>query len=331
LDQPDFSLHPNPWVRRLHTSWPLFRAFRVDVRVSWTILIWPFVHAAAYWSFLTPKEAVGWGVAMTLAQFASVWTHEMGHIAMGRRCGVETYKMTLRGLGGLAHLDSPAQSPRDEAKIALAGPVTHFAWMAVLFPLVWHFEAGHSREHWHWMLEGFAVYQITMMVFNLLPVWPLDGGRATRAALATRMNSGRASYLASNVGFVGNGLFILTGLGVSFEIFGETVGRTGFLLVWVGIDGIRACRQLRMEALYGDAYGDPDPFQKTLLESQAAVREMEDEERQVRHAAADERRLLQEKADRLLDRINELGGVDKLSAKERRELEEASRALARGD
>jgi len=147
--------------------------------------------------------------------------------------------------------------------------------------------------------------------------------------MATRMDSGRASYLVSNIGFVGNGALIVLWI-VSMATSKEPVfAAFGFVSAWIGFDGIQACRRLRMEALYGDAYGDRDPFQKTLLESQAAVRAMEDEEKTGRRAAADERLRLQEKADRLLDRINELGGIDKLSAKERKELEQASRALAK--
>ena len=328
----DQEFHPSPLMRLLNTSWPLFRAFRVNVRVSWTIVIWPLLVALPMFKWLPVPEALGWGAAWTLALFTTVWVHEMGHITMGRRCGVEAERMTLRGLGGLAHQQANAQTPRDEALIALAGPVTHFLWMAVLFPAVWALRDAHGHELWHSMLSAFAQYQIVMFVFNVLPVYPLDGGRAARAALSTRIDATKASYYVANAGFVGNGLFVLLGI---LSVFGfadpHTWGAYGFLIAWIGLEGIQSCRQLRHEAKYGGVYGDHDPFQRTLVASQAAMREIdrdEQRERDERRAARDRRAQLQETADRLLDRINEVGGIENLSAKERAELERASRALA---
>jgi Zn-dependent protease len=328
----DFEPETPPLTRLLNASWPLFRAFRVDVRVSWTIVIWPLLIALPMFKWLPAGEALGWGAAWTVANFTTVWFHEMGHITMGRRCGIETERMTLRALGGLAHLQAPAQTPRDDALIALAGPVTHLLWMAVLFPAVWLLRDAHGDELWFWMLSGFAQYQVVMLVFNLLPVYPLDGGRAARSLLALRIDATKASYHIATLGFVGNGIFVLLGV---LSLFGiadsRSWGAYGFLIAWLGIEGIQACRQLRLEAKYGGVYADRDPFQQTLVASQAAMREIdrdEQRERDERRAARERREKLQETADRLLDRINEVGGIEKLSAKERAELERASRALA---
>lgn len=300
--------------------------------MSWTILVIPIVFAVSFPKEMTAGQVVGWSVAWTLGLFTTVWVHEMGHISMGRRCGIETETMTLRALGGLAHMGAPAQTPGDEIRISLAGPATHLFWMAVLYPAVWKLEGAYGGELWFAMLDLFARLQLSLLIFNLLPVYPLDGGRVLRGALSLRIHANRASLHAATVGFAGNGAFILLGalawLGIA-DPFSH--GRFGFVLVLLGLEGIQACRQLRMEARYGDIYGDHDPFQKTLLASQAAVREMEREEsaeREARRTAQDERRALQETVDRLLDRINEAGGIDKLSAKERKELERASRALA---
>ncbi len=324
----DLSLHPNPLVRAMQTSWPLFRALRVNVRASWTIAVMPFFFAWRFTKFLPLEQAAVWGAAWTFALYATVWTHEMGHITMGRRCGIETDRMTLRALGGLAHLAAPAQTPKDEIKIALAGPAVHLLWIAALWPLDRFVGDAHPYETWSWMLHALFRMQFAMLAFNLLPVYPLDGGTTLRGALALRTHANRASYWTANVGFVGNGALVLVGLlscveATNFLHFGEY----GVFLAWIGIEGINACRRLRLEAMYGDVYGDSDPFQKTLLESQAAVREMERGESDERDAARERRRRAQEETDRLLDRINELGGVDKLSARERRELERASREL----
>lgn len=330
MTDPDFQ--PSPLMRLLNASWPLFRAFRVDVRVSWTILVWPLLIAWPMFKWLPPGQALLWGSSWTLAIFATVWVHEMGHVTMGRRCGIETERITLRALGGLAHLQAPAQTPKDDVLIALAGPVTHLFWLAILFPAVWLLRAAHEDELWFWMLSGFASYQLTMLLFNLLPIYPLDGGRAARGALALRMDATKASYWIANAGFVGNGILVLLGV---LSLFGiadpRSWGAYGILIAWIGVEGIQACRQLRFEAKYGDIYGAQDPFQRTLVASQAAMRELdrdEQREREARRAVRDRRAQLQETTDRLLDRINEVGGIENLSAKERDELERASRALA---
>ncbi len=319
-------------TRLLNTSWPVFRALRVDVRVSWTIVIIPLFIAWTLAKWMPWADALAWGAASTLALYATTWTHEMGHIAMGRRCGVETETMTLRALGGLAHLSAPAQTPKDDIRISLAGPATHLVWMAVLFPSTWLLRDTQGRETWFWMLDGFARLQLWMMVFNLLPVWPLDGGKATRSALALRVHANRASYHAATIGFVGNAAFIVLGLLSWLKVADPLAfGTYGFLLVWIGVEGIQACRQLRMDAKYGEIYADHDPFQQTLVASKSAMRGADAEEqreREARRAARAERQRLQETTDRLLDRINELGGIDKLSARERSELERASRALS---
>lgn len=330
MDQPDF--RTTPLQRLMGTTWPLFRAFRVDVRVSWTVLLWPLFLALQFGRWMSAGEAILWGSVWTAALYATTWTHEMGHIAAGRRCGIETERISLRALGGLAHLGAPAQTPRDEILIALAGPAVHLVWMAVLYPAIWLLRADHDAETWFAMLSSLGRLQLSMMVFNLLPVHPLDGGRTLRGALALRMDATRASYWAANAGFAGNAVFIVLGALSLFKVadpFGY--GPFGFLLVWIGIEGIQACRRLRFEAQQGDVYGEHDPFQKTLLASQAAMRDLEDDERKEREArrtAQERRRELQATADRLLDRINEVGGVDKLSASERRELERASRELS---
>lgn len=325
--------HPDPLMRLLNTSWPLFRAFRVDVRVSWTIVIWPLLFALMFGEggFLSPGEAVFWGIVMTVALFAAVFTHEMGHIAMGRRVGIETELMTLRGLGGLAHMDSGAGNPRDDILVSAAGPATHLPWLAILYPLVWILRPDHGFETWFWMLGVLARLHLALMIFNLLPVYPMDGGRILRATLNFRMDATRASHHTATVGFVGNGLYILVGV---LAWFGGPdpvgLGRGAFLLVWIGINGILACRRLRLMAKYGEMEAAADPFQKVLHASKEATRKQEKEEekrRRAEAAAREERRRLQEEVDRLLDRVNEVGGIDHLPRRERRALERASRAL----
>ncbi len=314
----------------------------MEVRASWTAALWPIVFLVGFSKRMDLGPALLWGVAWTLALFANVWTHEMGHIVAGRRYGIETERMTLRGLGGLAHLQAKASSPRQDVVISLAGPATHLLWLAVLGPLTWWIGTGlGSDARWPWMLRAFTWTQVHLLVFNLLPIYMLDGSRVLLALLTKLRGSGWAALTTSTVGFVGNGAFVLVGVLAFLEVCDPLgSGPFSFLLAWLGIEGIQACRQLRLEAKYGDVYGDPDPFAATLLASKQAVADMEREERAAKAKArrpaappkprADSREALQEQMDRLLDRVNEVGGVDKLPRRERKELERVGRLLRDG-
>jgi hypothetical protein len=177
------------------------------------------------------------------------------------------------------------------------------------------------------------------MVFNLLPVYPLDGGRTLRGALSLRMHANQASYHVSTVGLVGNGIFLVSGILSWLQVWDPLGhGPYGFLLAWLGLEGIQRNRALRMQAKYDDIYADHDPFQKALLASQMAQRGMEraaEKERRRRlgrqKARFEQRAAIQATVDRLLERITEVGGVEGLSGRERRELEKASKRLAELD
>ena len=323
----------SPLRRLLNTTWPLATLFRVEIRISWTVAIWPLFFTYGFTTWMDSfSEALVWGIAWTLALFTTVWTHEMGHIAMGRKLGIESQRMTLRGLGGLAHLDSPAQTPRDDILISLAGPAVHLVWMAALYPLVWLLGETHEFATWFWMLEGFAYLQVSMLIFNLLPFYPLDGGRTFRSAMALRMHANKASLIAAKVGFVGHGLFIVTGVLAWLELWDPLHhGPYGFMLVWLGIWGIQMCRQLLFQARHGEIFGAHDPFQKTLMESRRvmdAYDREEAKEREQRRKQSEQRQALQQTVDALLDRITEVGGVEQLSSRERKELERASKQLS---
>ncbi len=325
-------------MRLLHTTWPLFTAFRVRVRISWTIAIWPLFFLFGFTSWLPFEEALFWSVILTVLMFTTVWTHEMGHILAGRRCGIDTELMTLRGLGGLAHLDSEAQNPRDEIFVALAGPAVHLVWMAVLYPVVWLWPE--SSEMWmtQAVVTWFAHIQLALMIFNLLPVYPLDGGRVLRGALTFRMHVNKSSRHTAQVGFVGNGLLIAVGL-VGWLWPGVGVLDSGSILtIWIGVAGIQACRTLLWQSKHGEIYAAHDPFARAMLQSKEVGLRADDEERKerekrrsVREKAEAKRDVLQSTVDSLLDRINEVGGMDNLSRAERKELERASKALAEHD
>lgn len=179
-------------------SWS-FRIARIagtDVKVHITFLL----LLGVFW--FTGGAAAG---LLLLALFGCVLLHEFGHIAMAARFGIRTPDVILLPIGGLARLERMPDEPRQELLIAVAGPLVTvliaaalYAWLALtgarppLFP-------GFAVEE-----TGFVetLYRINVLIllFNLLPAFPLDGGRVLRALLAARLGLERATRIAASVG-----------------------------------------------------------------------------------------------------------------------------------
>lgn len=344
-------------LRRLATaSCPLFRAFGVSVRLHWTTVLVPLSTFALLCRWRTPAEAGILAGFLTFATYLVIWTHEMGHIWAGRSVGIETRQITLSPLGGLAHLTSRAPSPESEVWIALAGPLTHALWFTLAGVPYFAFVQGSAENGGLGaeMLEQFLWINGSLLAFNLLPFWPMDGGRAARGLLARRVHPNHASLLTAYAGFAGAAVLGMAGLAVILQADPERMlgSLGGPILLAIGLTNFLACRDLLFEARWGDGpYGeqreawhasipqaswsmeDPTPAEpvrvadrgerRTVAQPQQAQRR-----REATRAAT---RPLQERIDELLDRINEVGGIEKLSESERRELADASEKLRRGD
>lgn len=139
-----------------------------------------------------------------LGLFACVLLHELGHSVVARKFGVEVVDITLLPIGGLARMAAAPKEPLQEMLIAAAGPAVNF----VLFPLflLAHGYSGHPTPSGDlWAAPGapllkLAWMNLTLGLFNLLPAFPMDGGRILRAALAMRMSYVRATVAASGLG-----------------------------------------------------------------------------------------------------------------------------------
>lgn len=348
-------------------SVPLFRVFGCTVRLHWLTFLAPFSFYSRFAEWLGTGEAIGWALAWTVALYVVIWSHEMGHIAAGRHLGIPTRTITLWPLGGLAHLERNAPSPGGEMFISAAGPAVHLVWFtAVGAP---YFAFVHDRpdlvgQVWPSMLSGFVWLQCALLVFNLLPFWPLDGGAILRGFLAQRMHPNRASITTAWVGLAGAAVMAISAVAV---IIGAThltgfIADQGWLFLWLAIGGALACWRLLGEAQVVESpYDAPEPEEawresipqarwnpesdtdtaEAVLEEARAQKQSDRTEkkparewrltpRRAEEPAAppaDPRRALQERIDALLDRINEVGGIEKLTDAERTELAEKSKAL----
>jgi Zn-dependent protease len=213
-------------------SWKLARVRGIDVYVHATFLIVVAWIALLYWNQSHSLAAVVEGVGYLLALFACIVFHEFGHALTAARYGIRTRDITLLPIGGLARLDRMPDVPIQELWVALAGPAVNVVIALVLF-LGLRMSGTWEPVEQVGLTTGGLVEQIMfanvlLVGFNLLPAFPMDGGRALRALLATRMEYTRATQLAASIGQGMAILFAFLGL------LGNPMLLFIALFVWMG-------------------------------------------------------------------------------------------------
>jgi Zn-dependent protease len=179
---------------------------RVGVHVSW-LAVYAFMTLALArgLGMLPPPEAYALGATCALALFASVVAHELAHALVARRFGVRTDAITLFLFGGVATLEEEPASPKADAVIALAGPALSallaVAALAIVIAADRFVGHGPVREALGALGTYVVVANAVLAVFNLIPAYPMDGGRVLRALLWRRMRDrAAATRIASRVG-----------------------------------------------------------------------------------------------------------------------------------
>jgi len=184
-------------------SFSLGRLFGSQVRVHITFfLLLAWIGAAAYSTGGLPAAVEN--VVFIIALFLCVLAHEFGHALTARRYGIATPDITLLPIGGLARLERMPENPRQEILVALAGPAVNIVIWAVLVAV---FNANTSIDQ---LAEidstgpGFvgrlALVNLILAVFNLIPAFPMDGGRVFRAVLSLSMDRVKATRIAAMAG-----------------------------------------------------------------------------------------------------------------------------------
>ncbi len=226
-------------------SWsiPLGRIAGTEIRLHLTFLLlvaWiGFAHFAQ-----GGTEAAVQGVLFILLLFGCVLLHEFGHVAAARRYGVRTPDITLLPIGGVARLERIPEKPSEELVVALAGPAVNVVIAAVLLLVLGGVPAPEAAagldNPGHGLLARLFWVNITLVLFNLLPAFPMDGGRVLRAVLGWRYGFRRATEISAQVG---QGLAFLLGLigllnGAPLLVFVA-------LFVWLGAASESQAVQLR--------------------------------------------------------------------------------------
>lgn len=176
-------------------SWKLGTAFGIGIYVHWTFMLLP-VLVLLNTAGLGSLAATLFLMLLTLAVFGCVVLHELGHALMARYFGIPTYDITLYPIGGVARLARMSERPWEEFSIALAGPAVNVLIAAVLGAAL---AATDLLTPGNFLFELLAA-NIMLAVFNLLPAFPMDGGRVLRALLALRLGTLRATEIAAALG-----------------------------------------------------------------------------------------------------------------------------------
>jgi Zn-dependent protease/CBS domain-containing protein len=213
------------------------RVLGLEINVHWS---WIFIFFLVTWTFATGilqelypdwTDSRRWvvGGAISVVFFLSILTHEMSHSLLARRYGIPVSSITLFVFGGVSNLTKEPETSRQEFWIAFVGPLTSFA-IAIVFGLA--FLALRSIEEGAAAVSGnLAIINASIGVFNLVPGFPLDGGRMLRSFFwARERNILDATRMASRIG-VGVA-YVIMGLGVASFFFLSVV--TGVWLFLIG-------------------------------------------------------------------------------------------------
>ncbi|MBI3252024.1 MAG: site-2 protease family protein [Candidatus Omnitrophica bacterium] len=194
----------------------LFRLLGVDVKAHWTFVFLPlffgFFYGASY------GAAVGFrAFVLVILVFVCVLGHELTHSLRAKAFGIRVPQITLYPIGGVASMQRIPRDPRQEFLIAIVGPLFNFMLAALLyFPLLWLLGRDNffspSLDSWPRTFANAFWINPILGFFNLIPAFPMDGGRVLRAILATRMTYLRATRISANLGTLFAILFFLLGI-----------------------------------------------------------------------------------------------------------------------
>ena len=229
-------------------SFKLIRFLGIDVFVHWTffiLVVWLGASFAARGSSVSEMVVAS---ATVVALFACVVLHEFGHALAARRFGIGTTDITLLPIGGVARLERMPREPMQEFWVAVAGPAVNVVIAGVLAVVMFvlgrsNLTAANPLVGTSFLSNLFTI-NVVLIVFNMLPAFPMDGGRVLRSLLATRMNFLAATRVAARVGQMMAIVFAVLGLmGNPFLLFIA-------LFVYMGAAG--EVRMAEMNQLIGD-------------------------------------------------------------------------------
>jgi Zn-dependent protease/predicted transcriptional regulator len=193
---------------KLHYSW-----FIIFVLVAWSLAAGYFPATYPTWGL---SLSIIVGVVTSLLFFASVLAHELMHSVVARSIGIPIQGITLFVFGGVSQMTEEPSRPQDEFRMAIAGPLTSLV-IGVIFLAIWNF-LKELPEYVIAVAFWLGWINVILAAFNLIPGFPLDGGRVLRSLLWWRnQNLKRATRIASTIGRIIGYLFIFAGIWIIFQ------------------------------------------------------------------------------------------------------------------
>ena len=224
-------------------QWKLGRFAGIDVYVHATFLLLIAWVGYSHWLQNRSWGEVAGGILFILALFACVVLHEYGHALTARKYGIRTRDITLYPIGGVARLERMPEKPIEELWVALMGPAVNVVIAALLFVWLFATKGLVPLSQLSIASGSFAArlmfLNLTLALFNLIPAFPMDGGRVLRAALAMRMDYMRATQVAA---VIGQGIALIFGfIGLFTNPFLVFIA----LFVWIGASQESSMAQVR--------------------------------------------------------------------------------------
>jgi Zn-dependent protease/predicted transcriptional regulator len=203
---------------------------RINLFVHWT-----FLFVIGWVTLVNTRlenniEQLVWSSLFVLGVFVCVVLHEFGHALVAARYGIKSKDIVLLPIGGIASIEKFPGNPKQEIAISIAGPLINIAIACLILLFLqpiesfWKIPQGLSIVHGHDLLYNLAMVNVGLAMFNLIPAFPLDGGRILRALLGFKFNYVRATSIARTIGKVVAVLFIAIGILLS-----------SFILLLIGI------------------------------------------------------------------------------------------------
>jgi Zn-dependent protease/CBS domain-containing protein len=231
-------------ARAFAWSRKLVRVAGIDVYVHGTFLL--LIGFFAISDLVAGKGvfAMTRGIFFLLAVFTTVVLHELGHALTARRFGIRTRDITLLPIGGVARLERMPDKPREQLLVSIAGPLVNLViavlLLAVLGVLHGPLAFESVRQAGGSFLTQLMWVNVSLAIFNLLPGYPMDGGRILRALLAMRMAPERATQVAARTG---QGVAVLLGVA---GIVANPVLLVIAVFVWMGARAEHAMSRIKM-------------------------------------------------------------------------------------
>jgi Zn-dependent protease len=247
-------------------SWKIGRFCGIEVFVHWTFFLLPL-----YVFLMTASRGVPvalFFVAGVLLLFGCVVLHEFGHALTARRFGIPTRDITMYPIGGVARMERMSEKPWEEFWIAIAGPMVNvviallirtgftlagvtnlqerFQAIGTVSPQMFTYGVGNQLLLW------LMVMNIGLVIFNMIPAFPMDGGRVLRAGLTMLMGHLRATEVAAGLGMVIAWLLALAGLGF-FQPHFSGSGMLVIVALFVFVAGQQELAVLRHRAAQAEA------------------------------------------------------------------------------